>query len=127
MGIYDKVDEKQKQIIIKFGEVIYTLLGFDDKTDKDIIKMLNDETIDIKEKIKDAFVHGKNINIEEIDYYKILEDKLLDIGAIKTLISTNSYSESDFWRVWNKENYTKVKSITDPQNIFRNLYTKMCT
>ena len=70
MGIYDKVDEKQKEIIIKFGEVIYTLLGFDDKTEKDIIKMLNNETIDIKEKIKEAFVHGKNINIEEIDYYK---------------------------------------------------------
>ncbi|MBT3835879.1 FAD-binding oxidoreductase [Candidatus Woesearchaeota archaeon] len=74
----------------------------------------------------DLAIYGMKKN-KEIDYYKILEDKLLDIGAIKTLISTNSYSESDFWRVWNKENYTKVKSITDPQNIFRNLYTKMCT
>jgi hypothetical protein len=74
----------------------------------------------------DLAIYGMKKN-KDIDYYKILEDKLLDIGAIKTLISTNSYSESDFWRVWNKENYTKVKSITDPQNIFRNLYTKMCT
>jgi|TARA_B110000503_G_scaffold139266_1_gene227292 hypothetical protein len=69
MGIYDKVDEKQKQIIIKFGEVIYSLLGFNEKTEKDIINILND-TIDIKEKIKDAFEHGKNINIEELYYYK---------------------------------------------------------
>tara|TARA_R110001592_G_scaffold305358_1_gene577975 strand:+ start:893 stop:2209 length:1317 start_codon:yes stop_codon:yes gene_type:complete len=69
MGIYDKVDDKQKEIIIKFGEVIYNLLGLHEKNEKDIINMLND-TIDIKEKIKEAFTHGKNINIEEIDYYK---------------------------------------------------------
>tara|TARA_Y100000389_G_scaffold150259_1_gene149812 strand:+ start:8637 stop:9953 length:1317 start_codon:yes stop_codon:yes gene_type:complete len=78
MGIYDKVDDKQKEIIIKFGEVVYTLLGLHEKTEKDIINMLND-TIDIKEKIKEAFTHGKNINIEEIDYYKFriteLEEK----------------------------------------------------
>ena len=69
MGIYDKVNSKQKEIIIKFGEVIYNLLGLHEKNEKDIINMLND-TIDIKEKIKEAFTHGKNINIEEIDYYK---------------------------------------------------------
>jgi len=78
MGIYDKVDDTQKEIIIKFGEVVYTLLGLHEKTEKDIINMLND-TIDIKEKIKEAFNHGKNINIEEIDYYKFriteLEEK----------------------------------------------------
>ena len=60
------------------------------------------------------------------DYYKILEDKLMDIGAIKTLISQNDYSEADFWTIWNKENYDQVKQLTDPNNIFRNLYTKTC-
>ena len=50
----------------------------------------------------------------------------MDIGGIKTLISNNYYSESDFWKIWNKKNYDKVKRKTDPNNIFRNLYTKTC-
>ena len=60
------------------------------------------------------------------NYYKILEDELMAIGGIKTLISNNYYSESDFWKTWNKENYFKVKKQTDPNNIFRDLYTKTC-
>jgi len=60
------------------------------------------------------------------NYYKIIEDELMKIGGIKTLISNNYYSESDFWKVWNKQNYNKVKHQTDPQNIFRDLYTKTC-
>lgn len=60
------------------------------------------------------------------NYYKILEDELMDIGGLKTLISSNYYSESDFWKIWNKENYDKIKRLTDPNNIFRDLYTKTC-
>jgi len=60
------------------------------------------------------------------NYYKIIEDELINIGGIKTLISSNYYSESDFWKIWNKENYDKVKRKTDPNNIFRDLYTKTC-
>ncbi|MFC1728139.1 FAD-dependent oxidoreductase [Nanoarchaeota archaeon] len=60
------------------------------------------------------------------NYYKIIEKALLKLGCIKTLISSNYYSESDFWKTWNKENYFKVKNKTDPNNIFRDLYTKTC-
>ncbi|MBN1544918.1 FAD-binding oxidoreductase [Candidatus Woesearchaeota archaeon] len=60
------------------------------------------------------------------NYYRMIEDKLLEIGGIKTLISTNYYSEPDFWRSWNRENYFRVKRRTDPDNIFRDLYTKTC-
>ncbi len=60
------------------------------------------------------------------NYYKIIEDELMNIGGIKTLISSNYYSESDFWKTWNKENYYQVKHQTDPNNIFRDLYTKTC-
>ncbi len=59
-------------------------------------------------------------------YYRIIEKKLYELGAIKTLISTNLYSEEDFWKIWNKKNYDLVKSRTDPDNIFRGLYEKMC-
>lgn len=63
---------------------------------------------------------------QDKDYYRILEDELTAIGAIKTLISTNYYTEQDFWRIWNKKNYDEVKKRTDPDNIFRDLYSKMC-
>lgn len=42
------------------------------------------------------------------------------------LISGNYYEEKDFWKIWNKTNYNKVKQITDSNNIFRDLYTKTC-
>lgn len=60
------------------------------------------------------------------DYYKILEDKLTQINALKTLISTNHYTESEFWKIWNKDNFDKVKAKTDPDNILRDLYAKTC-
>jgi FAD/FMN-containing dehydrogenase len=60
------------------------------------------------------------------NYYKILEDELMNIGGFKTLISNNYYSESDFYEIFNKENYNIIKSKTDPDNIFRDLYTKTC-
>ena len=60
------------------------------------------------------------------NYYRMIEEKLMEIGGIKTLISNNYYSEEEFWRTWNKQNYDAVKQKTDPKNIFRNLYTKMC-
>lgn len=63
---------------------------------------------------------------DDKNYYKIIEDKLMEICGIKTLISNNYYSESDFWKTWNKENYYKIKHKTDPRNIFRDLYTKTC-
>jgi FAD/FMN-containing dehydrogenase len=60
------------------------------------------------------------------NYHKLMEDKLRELGGIKTLISHNYYSESEFWQTWNKPNYDKVKAITDPHNVFRDLYTKTC-
>ena len=60
------------------------------------------------------------------NYHKLMEDKLRELGGIKTLISHNYYSREEFWQTWNKANYDKVKAITDPSNVFRDLYTKTC-
>jgi hypothetical protein len=60
------------------------------------------------------------------NYYQMMEEELMSIGGIKTLISNNYYSEEEFWKTWNKKNYDEVKLRTDPNNIFRNLYTKTC-
>ena len=55
-----------------------------------------------------------------------MEEKLLELGGLKTLISRNHYSEREFWTIWNKENYDRIKAVTDPENVFRDLYTKTC-
>jgi FAD/FMN-containing dehydrogenase len=60
------------------------------------------------------------------NYHKVMEDKLREIGGIKTLISHNYYTEDEFWQSWNKPNYYAVKNRTDPDNIFRDLYHKTC-
>jgi len=58
--------------------------------------------------------------------YKEIEDELARVHGIKTLISYNYYDEETFWRFWNKQNYFAVKQKTDPNNLFRDLYTKTC-
>ncbi len=60
------------------------------------------------------------------NYHRIMEQRLLELGGIKTLISHNYYDEDEFWSVWNRDNYAAAKAITDPNNVFRDLYTKTC-
>lgn len=73
----------------------------------------------------DLAIYGLRRN-DGKNYYKIIEGELMEIGAIKTLITPNYYSEEDFWKIWNKANFDRVKRVTDPDNIFRCLYEKMC-
>ena len=61
-----------------------------------------------------------------VNYHRLMEEKLQELGGIKTLIAHNYYSEDEFWSIWNKPNYDAVKAITDPNNLFRDLYTKTC-
>ncbi|HSM92236.1 MAG TPA: FAD-binding oxidoreductase [Anaeromyxobacteraceae bacterium] len=61
-----------------------------------------------------------------INLHKALEEKLLELGGLKTLISHNYYSPEDFWKTWNRDNYARVKAQTDPDNVFRDLYDKTC-
>ncbi len=62
----------------------------------------------------------------ETNYYRLMEEKLQELHGIKTLISYNYYPEEEFWRIFHRENFAKVKAITDPNNIFRDLYEKTC-
>ena len=58
--------------------------------------------------------------------YKEIEDELLQVNGIKTLISHNYYDEETFWRIWNRPNYLAVKRVTDPRGDFGDLFTKTC-
>lgn len=58
--------------------------------------------------------------------YEELEAELLRVQGIKTLISHNHYDEDTFWRIYSRESYDAVKATMDPQNVFRDLYTKTC-
>ena len=60
------------------------------------------------------------------NYYKLMEDKLIELCGMKSLIAHNYYSVEDFWKTWNKANYERAKARMDPDNIFRDVYTKMC-
>ncbi|MBU0756667.1 MAG: FAD-binding oxidoreductase [Nanoarchaeota archaeon] len=58
------------------------------------------------------------------NYFKLLEDKLIQLGGIKTLISYNYYDKETFWKIFDKENYYHVKNMTDPNAQFLDIYTK---
>jgi FAD/FMN-containing dehydrogenase len=58
------------------------------------------------------------------NYYREIEEALARMNSVKTLISYNYYSPEEFWRTFNKPNYDAVKTVTDPDNVFRDLYTK---
>jgi FAD/FMN-containing dehydrogenase len=58
--------------------------------------------------------------------HKMIEDKLRELNGIKTLIAHNYYTEAEFWAIWNKPNYDAVKQRTDPDNRFRDVFTKTC-
>lgn len=60
------------------------------------------------------------------NYYRLMEEKLKELNGVKTLISYNYYQEDEFWEIFNRKNFEAVKAITDPNNIFRNLYQKTC-
>lgn len=62
----------------------------------------------------------------ETNWYRLMEEKLLELNGVKTLISYNYYSEEEFWRIFNRPNYEAVKAVTDPDNIFRDLYQRTC-
>jgi FAD/FMN-containing dehydrogenase len=74
----------------------------------------------------DLAIYGMKQRAGTRNRYEVMEDKLRELGGVKTLISHNYYSERDFWQIWNKDNYDRVKAMADPRNVFRDLYAKTC-
>lgn len=88
---------------------------------------INDEFIDrIRDDLfLDIAIYGMKRE-KERNIYRVIEEGLMKIGGLKTLISENYFSEEEFWSIWDKERYEEVKSRTDPRNLLRDLYNKSC-
>lgn len=74
----------------------------------------------------DIAIYGMKQPRDGRNYYRLMEEKLLELGGTKTLISHNFFSEDEFWSLWNKDAYQRAKAIADPRGVFRDLYTKTC-
>ncbi len=72
----------------------------------------------------DCAVYGKPNSRPDVDYSELLERKTIELNGIKTLISRNHFDEETFWRVYDKGRYDAAKAVTDPHNLFMNLYEK---
>jgi hypothetical protein len=72
----------------------------------------------------DCAVYGKINNHKEIDYSELLENKTIELGGIKTLISRNHFDKETFWSVYSKPRWEAAKTKLDPGNLFGDLYAR---
>jgi FAD/FMN-containing dehydrogenase len=55
---------------------------------------------------------------------RLIEDKVAELGGHKSLYSTSFYSPEDFWRLYNGDEYRKLKQRYDPDGRLPDLYAK---
>jgi len=64
--------------------------------------------------------------IHEDGYYnKAIEKKAKDLGAQKLLYSSSYYTEKEFWEIYDKKTYDKLKRKYDSKNKLRSWYNKV--
>jgi FAD/FMN-containing dehydrogenase len=65
---------------------------------------------------------------DDMDLYyhnRQIEKKLLELGGLKCLYSDTFYGRDQFWSIYDKEKYDRVKNKYDPQNTYLDLYQKV--
>jgi len=72
----------------------------------------------------DCAVYGRPNSEPATDWSEVLERKTHELGGFKTLISRNHYTPDEFWSVFNRERWTKLKARLDPGNVFGDLYER---
>ncbi|MBU1535400.1 FAD-binding oxidoreductase [Myxococcota bacterium] len=82
------------------------------------------ENISDENLIIDFAIYGKKNTHKEVDYSRLLEEKVFELNGVKTLISRNHYSRERFWQIYAKDRYQGLKAKTDPHNLFSDIYTK---
>lgn len=61
---------------------------------------------------------------EEGYYNRLIEEKVGQLQGKKSLYSDLYYSEEEFWSIFNKDVYDRLKQQYDPQQCFQSLYQK---
>lgn len=59
-------------------------------------------------------------------YNRLLETSLPAYNGSKALYSTNFYSPNDFWQIFDKPAYYRLKKTYDPQARLKDFYHKVC-
>jgi len=57
-------------------------------------------------------------------FNRLIEDEVRRLGGVKSLYSDSYYDEETFWRLYDGEQYFRLKRKYDPQGRLRNLYQK---
>ncbi len=57
-------------------------------------------------------------------YNRRIEEKVAELGGVKSLYSDSYYPEEEFWRLYDGATWRALKSRYDPQGRLRNLYEK---
>lgn len=57
-------------------------------------------------------------------YNRLIERTVARLDGKKSLYSSSFYDEDEFWRLYNREAYERLKRRYDPDGVFRNLYEK---
>jgi len=57
-------------------------------------------------------------------YNHAVERKVLELGGIKSLYSDVHFSEEEFWGLYDRAAYARLKARYDPQGTFKDLYQK---
>jgi FAD/FMN-containing dehydrogenase len=58
-------------------------------------------------------------------HVRIVDAKIMKMGGMKGLYSKNTYSEKEFWQIYDKNAYMKAKKKYDPKGIFPDVYQKI--
>jgi hypothetical protein len=72
----------------------------------------------------DVAIYGLRNRNKKVNYYLLLEEMVYECHGLKTLISHNFYDRDTFWKIYNRDNWEKIKKQTDPANFLRDLYEK---
>ncbi len=57
-------------------------------------------------------------------FNRLVENKVAELGGIKSLYSDSYYDESTFWNLYDSDTYFKLKEKYDPDRRLRDLYQK---
>jgi FAD/FMN-containing dehydrogenase len=57
-------------------------------------------------------------------FNRLIEDRVRDLGGVKSLYSESYYDEDTFWKLYDGEEYFRLKRKYDPEGRLRNLYQK---